>query len=94
MPANPKYLNQSKLEKYSKTLAGFLGGFAVSVSFHIALGAWLNRAEIAITYYFTGFLLWAVLMILAYLPDRSWKTWGLYLLLSLIFSAIAYPAMS
>jgi hypothetical protein len=39
---------------------------------------------------FSGFILWVVLMIVAFLAKNGWKIWGIYLLLTLIFCGIIY----
>lgn len=90
MPANPKYLTQSKWQRFAKITAAILGGYFVSVSFHLALASWFNRANILMTMAFSGFILWAVLMILAFLAKSAWKIWGIYILLTLFFSLFIY----
>lgn len=90
MPPNPKYLTHSKWQRFAKISAGFLGGFLVTISFHVALGAWFSRPYVVITGYFSIFLLWAGLMILAFLSRNGWKLWGIYLLITLLFVAVDY----
>ncbi len=90
MPPNPKYLTRSKWQRFAKISAGFLGGFLVTISFHVALGAWFSRSYVVITGYFSIFLLWAGLMILAFLSRNGWKLWGIYLLITLLFVAVDY----
>ncbi|GAA3762951.1 hypothetical protein [Flavobacterium ginsengiterrae] len=90
MPANPKYLNPSFWPRFSKITAAILGGYFVSVSFHLALASWFSRPEVLITTAFTGFILWVVLMILAFLAKSGWKVWGIYILLTLFFSLLIY----
>lgn len=90
MPANPKYLNPSFWPRFSKITAAILGGYFVSVSFHLALAAWFYRPEVLITTAFSGFILWVVLMVLAFLAKSGWKIWGIYILLTLVFSLLIY----
>ncbi|MCD0464178.1 hypothetical protein GJU43_07615 [Flavobacterium sp. LC2016-23] len=90
MPANPKYLTQSKWQRFAKITAAILGGYFVSVSFHLALASWFNRVNIIMTMAFTGFILWVALMVIAFLAKSGLKIWGIYLLLTLIFCGIIY----
>ncbi|MBK0369398.1 hypothetical protein [Flavobacterium agrisoli] len=90
MPANPKYLTQSVGGRILKISAAILGGYFVSVSFHLALASWFNRENIVITTAFTGFILWVALMILAFLAKSGWKIWLYYLLLTGLFAGLAY----
>ena len=90
MPANPKYLNPAFWPRFTKITAAILGGYFVSVTFHLAIAAWFNRADVLMTMAFTGFILWVVLMVLAFLAKSGLKIWGLYILLTLLFSLIIY----
>ncbi|QSB27129.1 hypothetical protein [Flavobacterium sp. CLA17] len=90
MPANPKYLTQSKGQRFAKITAAILGGYFVSVSFHLALASWFNRVNIIMTMAFTGFILWVALMVIAFLAKSGLKIWGIYLLLTVIFCGIIY----
>ena len=90
MPANPKYLTKSRWERFTKITAAIIGGYLVSVSFHLALASWFNRANVVITMAFSGFILWVALMIVAFLAKKGWKIWLLYVSLTLIFSGLIY----
>jgi len=90
MPANPKYLTQSKWQRFAKITAAILGGYFVSVTFHLALASWLNRADVLMTMAFSGFILWVALMVVAFLAKSGWKIWGIYILLTLVFSLFIY----
>ncbi|MEM8901035.1 MAG: hypothetical protein AAGC85_23190 [Bacteroidota bacterium] len=90
MPANKKYLTTSPWQKAAKLTAGFIGGFLLSSSFHTALASCWNRAEVVATSEFSLFLLWAILMILAFLAKNGWKLWGLYILASSLFAGLTY----
>ena len=89
MPANPKYLS-SNWQRFAKLSAGFLGGYFVTVTCHLALSYWLNHINIIITSSFTGFIMWVVLIIVAFLAKNGWKIWGIFLLISLLFSISIY----
>ena len=90
MPANPKYLTQSKWQRFAKITAAILGGYLVSVSFHLALATYFNRANIVITMAFSGFILWVALMIVAFLAKSAWKIWLIYIGLTILFSGLIY----
>jgi hypothetical protein len=90
MPANPKYLTQSKWQRFAKITAAILGGYFVSVTFHLALASWFNRANILMTMAFTGFILWVALMVIAFLAKSGWKIWGVYIFLTLFFCLFVY----
>jgi hypothetical protein len=90
MPANPKYLTQSKIQRIAKITAAILGGYFVSISFHLALVAWLDKTTIIITMAFSCFILWVALMVVAFLAKNGWKIWGIYLSLTLFFALITY----
>jgi len=90
MPANSKYLTKSPWQRASKITAAILGGYFVSVTFHLALASWFSRAEILMTMAFTGFILWVALMVIAFLAKSAWKIWALYILLTLLFCLFIY----
>ncbi|SFW26280.1 hypothetical protein SAMN02927921_00807 [Sinomicrobium oceani] len=90
MPANKKYLTASASQRFAKITAGFLGGYMVTVTLHIALAYWVDHVNVLMTLRFMGFLLWCILFLLAFLVKNGWKIWGVYLLLTLVFSAGIY----
>ena len=90
MPANKKYLTHSTTQRIAKVSAAILGGLMVSLLFHLALASWFDHVMVIITSTFTTFILWAVLMVLAFLGSNGWKTWGIYLLISFILFVIFY----
>lgn len=90
MPANQKYLSSSG-QRFLKISAGILGGFFVTIFFHNALGTLMEeKGGLIITSAYTSFLLWALLMVIAFLSKNGWKVWGVYLLLSIAFCAIIF----
>lgn len=90
MPANQKYLS-SKGQRASKITAALIGGYLVSGSFHLMLSSFKSAHEVIIlTSSFTFFIVWGGLMVLTFLARNGWKIWGLYLVLTLIFSLVIY----
>ena len=90
MPANKKYLEQSGWQRFLKISAGILGGYLVSTTLHMALAFLFPHKEVLITITYTGFILWVILMILAFLAKSGYRIWGIYLGLALLFSIAIY----
>ena len=86
MPANKKYLTQSPWLRLSKILAGVVGGYAVMFSFHLLLTKVFPKEQVIATSFFTGYIMWALLLLMAFLIQNVWKVWGIYIGLTLIFS--------
>lgn len=86
MPANKKYLTKSPLQRILKISAGFIGGYCVMITFHYLLGYIFEPKNVIITAAFTGYILWAVLLLLAFLAKSGWKIWLYYILLTAIFA--------
>lgn len=80
MPANKKYLTKSPIQRFLKISAGFVGGYGIVEALHMALMDFWGTANSLITLRFGGFILWATLMIIAFLAKNGWKIWGIYLL--------------
>ena len=89
MPANSKYLTASRWQRFAKISAGILGGYFVSMSVHMALAAWFNHVNVIITATYTGFILWVVMMALAFLSRNGWRAWMLYLAITFVFVGIS-----
>lgn len=89
MPANKKYLTKSPWLRLSKILAGSVGGYAVMMSVHLFFTAVFPKENVLITAYFTGYLLWAFLLLYAFIAQNVWRVWAVYLALTLVF-AIPY----
>lgn len=81
MPANKKYLS-SPLQRFLKITAGFVGGYFVMLSLHLLFTHLFPAEQVVITAFITGYILWAVLLLLAFLSKNGWKIWGIYLALS------------
>ncbi|UBM58732.1 hypothetical protein LAG90_18185 [Marinilongibacter aquaticus] len=90
MPAKRKYLS-NRLNRFLKITAAIFGGYFVAAGFHLALTVipgWRNAVLLTSTY--SLFLLWAVLMIFAFLGRNGFKIWGLYLGLGLLFFLLTH----
>jgi hypothetical protein len=90
MPANKKYLTKSPWIKLSKIAAGTVGGYLVTISFHAALTRIFPVENVMVTSFVTGYLLWATLLLFAFLIKQAWKTWAVYIGLIAVFSAIYF----
>lgn len=86
MPANKKHLTKSPWLRLAKILTGTIGGYTVMFSFHLLLTKFFPRENIVATSFFTGYILWAVLLLLAFTTKSVWKVLGIYIILTLIFS--------
>lgn len=89
MPANKKYLS-SPLQRFLKITAGFVGGYILTQSFFMLFIQLFKTAEPIITLQYWGFVVWAALMVIAFLAKSGFKIWGLYLFLTAVFSLIIY----
>lgn len=85
MPANKKHLTASPWQRLLKITAAFIGGYMVTMSLHLLLMTFLDKSTIFMTMKFSVYILWCVLMIVAFLSTNGWKIWGIYLGLSLLF---------
>ncbi len=90
MPANKKYLTRSPWTKLSKILAGSLGGYLVTISFHAALTRLFPKEYVVVTSFITGYLLWATLLLVAFLIPKAWQTWAVYVVITGICSGIFF----
>ena len=92
MPANSKYLTQSKWQRFGKITAGILGGYLVAQTLHLAVAAYTNHVVVLITSTCSLFIIWAALLTCAFLAKKTWKIWGIYLGICLILSVLIYFA--
>ncbi len=53
------------------------------LSLHLLLTHLFEQERVIITAFITGYILWAVLLIVAFLCKNGWKIWGIYLALSI-----------
>lgn len=89
MPANPKYLTQSKSQRIAKISASVLGGFLIASILHLSIALWLTeRKNLWATYSFSLFLIWCPLMLIPFLFNNGWKCWRIYGALILVFSIV------
>jgi len=88
MPANKKYLTKSPWIRLSKILAGAIGGFAVMFSFHLFLTLIFPKDEVVATSFILGYILWAFLMLWAFVEKNVWRIWLIYLGATILFSSI------
>lgn len=86
MPANKKYLTRSPWVRLSKLIVGIVGGYAVMFSFHMLLTKVFPAENVVATAFFSGYILWAVLLLVAFLVEKVWKVWAAYAALTLLFS--------
>jgi len=84
MPANKKYLSTPG-QRFLKITAGFIGGYLVMISFHLLLTRIIENKYIIITSFITGYVLWAILLLVAFLTKNGWKIWGVYILIAFSF---------
>lgn len=90
MPAKKEYLS-SPGQRALKITAGFLGGYFLSSTFHLLLAKALPfRDEVVLTATFTFYILWVILMLLAFLSRNGWKVWGIYLSTTILFAGLIY----
>ena len=90
MPANKKYLSTPG-QRILKITAAILGGYLVTTAFHLCLMALFDQKTIITTMTFSSYLVWAMLMIVAFLSKNGWKIWGWYILATiLLFSPYLY----
>lgn len=90
MPANTKYLSSGG-QRFLKISAGILGGFIITILFHNAIGSMLEfKGGLIITSGYTSFILWAALMVFAFMVRNGWKVWGFYLLAIVLLGAVIY----
>lgn len=85
MPANKKHLETSPLQRFLKLTAGCIGGFYLTITFHMFFMYFFEAKPVYTTMFFTGFILWAVLFILAFIAKNGYKIWAIYAVLTLLF---------
>lgn len=90
MPANKKHLTQSPWQRLCKIIAGFVGGYIITEALHMLLILCIGTGNTLITIRYVGFIIWAVLLILAFCIKNGYKALGLYALIALILSGLVY----
>lgn len=74
------------MQRFLKITAGFIGGYAVMMAFHLVLTLFVDKKHIVMTAGVTGYILWALLLLFAFLSKNGWKIWGLYLFIFLLLA--------
>ncbi|HRP54576.1 hypothetical protein [Agriterribacter sp.] len=87
MPANKKYLTASPVQRTLKITAGVIGGFMLTTAFHQFVMLFLSKKDVYVTMHFTAYMMWAFLMIVAFLARNGWKVWAWYLLTGAVLFA-------
>jgi len=84
MPANKKYLLNSRLGRTSKILAALLGSMLASITLHLALALWIGYTYVIPTSIYSIFIVWVGFMLTVYWIKKPWKSWVLLLTVILI----------
>jgi len=84
MPANKKYLSHP-FQRFLKITGGFVGGYIVMLSFHLMLTCIFHEKDVVITAYLSGYVLWAVLLLYAFLAKNGWWVWLIYTVMAVVF---------
>ncbi len=87
MPANKKYLS-NPWQRFIKITAGIFAGYGLMLSFHLMLTVLIPKKYIVVSAGISGYLIWAVLLLIALLSVKGWKIWIIYSVLSLIFYGV------
>jgi hypothetical protein len=94
MPANQKYLS-SPSQRVLKISAGVIGGYLLAGTLHLAAARIpVVGMDLLLSGVFTVFILWPVLMILAFISKNGWRVWAVYLGLSVLLGITAYSGGS
>ncbi|MDP5045073.1 hypothetical protein [Leeuwenhoekiella sp. NPDC079379] len=90
MPANSKYLTTSRAQRLLRLLTGFVGGYAITTLVHLLAASYVSKSIALITFTFSGFILWAVLFITAYIPKKTWHALVIYTGISVILGMLLF----
>lgn len=90
MPANSKYLTTSRAQRFVRLLTGFVGGYAITTLVHLLAASYLSKSIVLITFTFSGFILWAVLFITAYIPKKTCQAVVIYTGISLVLGMLLF----
>ncbi|NGP90106.1 hypothetical protein [Fodinibius halophilus] len=90
MPANKRYLS-TRAQRISKTLAGIVGGYFVTIAIHLLVGVIIGTGHGWVqTVTYSTFLFWIAAMVVALLFEKAWKVWALYLFITFSCAALIY----
>ncbi len=91
MPANPKYLTKSRMQRFAKISAGLLGGYLIAALLHISLALWLPDPKmVLITSVYSIYLVWVLCLIIPFLLKNGWMAWAIYLGIILVLAVTVY----
>ncbi len=88
MPANPKFLTTSKWEQLMKFISAAISSYFASLFIHLSLAIFVDAKAVFVNMYFTLYLLWCVLAIVAYLFKSGWKSLVFTSIIALVFYGI------
>lgn len=90
MPANKRHLS-TRGQRISKTLAGIIGGYIVTMALHLLVAViWSASPAWIQTTTYSAFSMWVAAIIVALLFKSAWKIWSLYGIISLISFTLIY----
>ncbi|WP_196887214.1 hypothetical protein [Aureivirga sp. CE67] len=90
MPAQTKYLSD-KTNRFLKISAGVVGGYFLSICFHLIIGLIItNKSILVMTSAYSAFLLWVAFLVFAFLIRKGKHVWLIYSISILILSFIIY----
>ncbi|MFV0249351.1 MAG: hypothetical protein ACK5H1_10405 [Tenacibaculum sp.] len=93
MPANSKYLTKSAWQKFAKISAGLVGGYIISVLFHMVLILLIPaHHEMLVTTIFSFVIVWGIMLLIPYLFTNGLKAWGLYIVIIIILYLLYFLA--
>jgi hypothetical protein len=84
LPAKKKHLSSGR-ERVSKVFAAILGSYLAAMSIHLAaIKLSSDESFFLITAAYSSFLVWVVLMIIAFLFKKSVYSWALFIGVTLV----------
>ncbi|MEM1339101.1 MAG: hypothetical protein AAGF96_15180 [Bacteroidota bacterium] len=92
MPANRKYLLQTRLGRTSKVLAAILGSLVASIMVHLVLAFWIGRTYMVPISMMTFLMLWIAFMVFVYWIKKPWKAWVLLLSITVVCAGLVFLA--
>lgn len=89
MPANKKHLS-SPWHRILKITTGFGIGYIITQAFFMVLMNVWDARDAILTLEFAGFILWATLLILAFIAKNPYKILVLYTIISILLMGLVY----
>ena len=90
MPANKKYLLNTRWARTSKILAAFLGGLLATMALHMAFAVWGDEKVVIVTSLYSIFIIWPLFMLMVYWIKKPWKSWVILLSVTVFFGVLTY----